>query len=41
MSEKKLYLEAVVDIITLDAFDVITTSTPVWGEEGEDIFDDR
>lgn len=41
MNEKKLYLEAVVDVILLDMLDVIRTSNPVFGEEGDDIFDDR
>ena len=41
MNEKKLYLEAIVDVILFDALDVIRTSNPVFGEDGDDIFDDR
>lgn len=41
MNEKKLYLEAIVDVILFDTLDVIRTSNPVLGEDGDDIFDDR
>ena len=39
--EEKMYLSPMVDVILLGGYDVITMSTPVSGEDGNDIFDDR
>ena len=39
--KKKRYTMATVDVVRFDAEDVIRTSLPVSGEDGNDIFDDR
>ena len=41
MMEQKNYISPTIDILLLSNLDVIRTSDAVFGEDGNDIFDDR